>query len=144
MADEVLRRNLDRAFDPGPDFPNRLLVSRTMAILATEATTAGRTEDRKKWFNVALPQTSTRLMAALLLLLLVVAAAGAVLAVNQYMHRSVPVRTHPVSATGTCSQGLQMVTAKVGWNGTSLTTDEASAGATSRRPSCRTQPSSTA
>ncbi len=33
MADETLRRNLDRAFDPGPDFPQRLLLSRTMAAL---------------------------------------------------------------------------------------------------------------
>lgn len=128
MADEVLRRNLDRAFDPGPDFPHRLLVSRAMAVLATEAKIAGRTQDRfrrKTWFRVALPQTGTRLMAALLILLLVVAAAGALLAVNQYIHRSVPVRTHPVSATGTCSQGLQMATAKVGWNGPfpSRTTD---------------------
>jgi photosystem II stability/assembly factor-like uncharacterized protein len=37
MADEILRRNLDRAFDPGPDFPHRSLVPRTMAILELEA-----------------------------------------------------------------------------------------------------------
>jgi photosystem II stability/assembly factor-like uncharacterized protein len=42
MAEETLRRNLDSAFDPGPDFPHRLLLGRTMAMLEKEATTAGR------------------------------------------------------------------------------------------------------
>jgi len=36
MADETLRRNLDRAFDPGPGFPDRLLLSRTMAAVRAD------------------------------------------------------------------------------------------------------------
>jgi len=37
MAEETLRRNLDTAFDPGPDFPNPLLLSRTIAMLDADA-----------------------------------------------------------------------------------------------------------
>ena len=44
MAEEMLRRNLDRAFDPGPDFPNRLLLSRTMAMLDADVVSAGRSK----------------------------------------------------------------------------------------------------
>lgn len=36
MAEEMLRRNLDRAFDPGSDFPSSSLLSRTMAGLAAD------------------------------------------------------------------------------------------------------------
>jgi photosystem II stability/assembly factor-like uncharacterized protein len=37
MAEERLKRNLDDAFDPGPDFPSHLWLSRTMALLEKEA-----------------------------------------------------------------------------------------------------------
>jgi photosystem II stability/assembly factor-like uncharacterized protein len=37
MAEERLRRNLDTALEPGPDFPSPLWLSRTMAGLAVEA-----------------------------------------------------------------------------------------------------------
>lgn len=47
MADDTLKRNLDRAFDPGPDFPHPLLMSRTMAMLDAEAKTAGRGQERR-------------------------------------------------------------------------------------------------
>ena len=47
MADDTLKRNLDRAFDPGPDFPHPLLMSRTMANLDAEAKTAGRGQERR-------------------------------------------------------------------------------------------------
>ena len=33
MAEETLRRNLDGAFDPGPDFPDPRLLSRAMAAV---------------------------------------------------------------------------------------------------------------
>src|SRR5450631_1868051 len=36
MAEERLKRNLESAFDPGPDFPHRLWLSRTMAALELE------------------------------------------------------------------------------------------------------------
>lgn len=47
MADDTLKRNLDRAFDPGPDFPHPLLMSRTMAMLDAAAKTAGRGQERR-------------------------------------------------------------------------------------------------
>jgi photosystem II stability/assembly factor-like uncharacterized protein len=47
MAEDTLKRNLDRAFDPGPDFPHPLLMSRTMAMLDAEAKTAGRGQERR-------------------------------------------------------------------------------------------------
>lgn len=63
MADEMLRRNLDRAFDPGADFPDRLLLSRTMAMLDVPSTT----ERRLRWRQ---PQALT-LVAALLAITIV-------------------------------------------------------------------------
>jgi photosystem II stability/assembly factor-like uncharacterized protein len=73
------------------------------------------------WFEVALPTTSTRLVAAALAVLLAIAAGGGFVAVYQYAHRSIPART---SFTGSCRQGLDMVTSSTGWNGTgSRTTD---------------------
>ena len=47
MADDTLKRNLDRAFDPGQDFPHPWLMSRTMAMLDAEAKTAGRGRERR-------------------------------------------------------------------------------------------------
>ena len=37
MAEERLRRNLEMALDPGPDFPSHQWLSRTMAALDEEA-----------------------------------------------------------------------------------------------------------
>ena len=42
MADETLRHSLARAFDPGPDYPHPMLLSRTMAMLDASATPAAR------------------------------------------------------------------------------------------------------
>jgi photosystem II stability/assembly factor-like uncharacterized protein len=127
MAEETLRRNLDSAFDPGPDFPHPLLLSRTMAILDAEAKTSGRGQERlmsHPRFSAALPRRNLQLMAAALVVVLAVAAVAAFLAINQYSHRSVPVRTPPVAASGTCFQGFHMVSPTVGWRGAmSRTTD---------------------
>ena len=82
MAEHALRGNLDRAFDPGPDFPDRLLVSRTMAAIDGDAT-AYRGVVRRRPPRV-LTGPSLRLVAALLLLVLAVAAFGIFLAVHQY------------------------------------------------------------
>lgn len=127
MADETLRRNLEIAFDPGPDFPHSLLLSRTMAMLDAKATSAGQDAPwkiRRAFFSVLLPRTSSRLVAAVLMVVLVVAAVGGFLAVHEYSRRSVPVHTHPSSGSRSCSQGiLHMVSTTVGWNGTSRTTD---------------------
>jgi sugar lactone lactonase YvrE len=84
MAEERLRRNLDRAFDPGPDFPNRLLLSRTMAMLASV-----RPEWRRPIRFPALPRTAGQLVAAALVLLLVVAAFDVFQALREYSRRSV-------------------------------------------------------
>src|ERR1700693_1924038 len=118
MAEETLRRNLDSAFDPGPDFPHPLLLSRTMAILDAKAKTAGRGRERlmsHPRFSAALPRRNLQLVAAALVVVLAVAAVAAFLAINQYSHRSVPVRTRPVAASGTCFQGFHMVSPTVGW-----------------------------
>ncbi|HKW72888.1 MAG TPA: hypothetical protein VJQ08_08685 [Candidatus Dormibacteraeota bacterium] len=76
MAEEILRRNLGRAFDPGPDFPSRLLLSRTMAILDKEyaggARTIGQRAGQGRFQNWARPRM--RLVAVLLTVLIAVAA----------------------------------------------------------------------
>jgi photosystem II stability/assembly factor-like uncharacterized protein len=127
MADETLRRNLNSAFDPGPDFPHPMLLSRIMAILDAEAKTAGGRQERRMRgprFRATLPPRTLQLLAAALVLAVAVVAIAAFLAINQYSHRSVPVRTHPVAASGTCFQGFHMVTPTTGWRGSgSRTTD---------------------
>jgi len=89
MANETLRRNLDRAFDPGPDFPDRLLVSRTMATLDAEAKIGGRGRERR---GIALlwPQTGRRLAAALLIVVLATAAVGVYLVAHRAISEPVP------------------------------------------------------
>jgi photosystem II stability/assembly factor-like uncharacterized protein len=88
MAEETLRRSLDRAFDPGPDFPDRLLLSRTMAALETTATHLPRRE-QFRWSPRAMTLVATALVAVLLL-----AAGGAFLAINDFTD-------HPAPAGGT-------------------------------------------
>jgi photosystem II stability/assembly factor-like uncharacterized protein len=127
MADEILRRNLDRVFDPGPDFPNPLLLSRTMAYLDAEAKTGGRRQERRsrgRSFGTTLSPRATQLVAAALVLVVAAAGIAAFLAIYQYAHRSIPIRTHRVAASGTCYQGFHMVSPTVGWRGAvSRTTD---------------------
>jgi photosystem II stability/assembly factor-like uncharacterized protein len=78
----------------------------------------------RAWFTLTLPRMSTRLLAGVLIVALTVAAAGAFLAINNYVHRSVPVRTHPGATSRSCGQGgLFMVTKTVGWQGTTRSTD---------------------
>jgi photosystem II stability/assembly factor-like uncharacterized protein len=48
MADELLRRNLGEAFDPGVGFPHPLLLSRTMAAIAAEAPAAQGARARRR------------------------------------------------------------------------------------------------
>ena len=92
MADELLRRNLSQAFDPGPDFPNRLLLSRTMAMLASV-----RQEPRRRTrMSPILPRL--RMTAGLLLVALAVAAVGAFLAAHHPFGDKVPADRHPSSA----------------------------------------------
>jgi hypothetical protein len=48
MAEETLRRNLDEVFDPGPGFPDPLLLSRTIAALESAEPTADRRPSRSR------------------------------------------------------------------------------------------------
>lgn len=96
MADETLRRNLDRAFDPGPDFPHPLLLSRTMAMLHEDAAATGRDGRRRSrerpW--PSWPRPVMRLAAIVLAVIVVVAATAAFLAVHR-LFAPVPARPLP-------------------------------------------------
>ena len=61
MAEESLRRSLDAAFDPGPDFPDPRLLSRTMATLAeVESAPTKRAPARRTPLAVLAPAGSRR------------------------------------------------------------------------------------
>jgi pimeloyl-ACP methyl ester carboxylesterase len=84
MAEERLRRNLDEAFDPGPGFPDQLLVSRTVASIGdvekrTPRSRPSHRRDRRAW-----PSMSPALATALILVLLA-AAFGAFLALQRVL-----------------------------------------------------------
>jgi len=100
MADETLRRNLDRVFDPGPDYPHPLLLSRTMAMLDTSAAPAGRA-GRRQW-----PLPSMRLAAIAIAVIVTVVATAAFLALHR-VTAPVPVHTPPfrvnAPGVGACS-----------------------------------------
>jgi photosystem II stability/assembly factor-like uncharacterized protein len=122
MADETLRRNLDMAFDPGPDFPHPLLLSRTMAILRAEAGTTVRTRwnglHRLSWLRPAI-----RLAAILMVVIVAVAATAAILTMHRFF-APVPAHTPPFKVTapgvGICSgacavKGTLFVSTTIGW-----------------------------
>ena len=97
MADETLRRNLDSAFDRGPDYPDPLLLSRTMAMLQAHDATAhrdgrwkGRQRSRLGW-----PRIGLRLAAALLMVVLVIAAVGVFLVAHRALTQTVPAGLAP-------------------------------------------------
>jgi pimeloyl-ACP methyl ester carboxylesterase len=104
MAEEILKRNLDQAFDPGPDFPSRLLLSRTMAVIAEDAARPTKVRHRLRVRLVTAP--SLRLMAAALVLLLTVAAVGALLILHQHT------KTTSLVWSG-CGGGFECATASV-------------------------------
>ena len=125
MADETLRRSLDAAFDPGPDFPTPLLLSRTMAALNVDAGSAAPGRNRKihGQYSLTWLRPGLRLTAVLMAVILAVAGAAAFLALHAFS-TSAPAQSHPSSVSRSCSQGnLHMVSASVGWNGTFRTTD---------------------
>jgi photosystem II stability/assembly factor-like uncharacterized protein len=122
MAEETLRRNLDRAFDPGSDFPHPLLLSRAMALLAAEAQAGRRGQERRlPAFMTAFSPRAMQLVAAFLMVALAVAAAAAFVAINHY------IQSHRNAASGTCGQGFHMVSDKVGWQGASTHTTDGGA-----------------
>ena len=91
MAEESLRRSLDAAFDPGPDFPDPRLLSRTMAAIAeADAAPAPRAPASRSRITVLEPARGGRLVAAALIVLLLLAAAGAFVAVQHYFVSPIP------------------------------------------------------
>ena len=113
MADEMLRRNLDRTFDPGPDFPHHLLLSRTMAMLDAEAPAGGRDQGRGRngsWFSATFPTTGLRLIASALAVMLAVAAI-AVFFATRYPLSPTPVPASPPSTRGVLAMPTGSVTA---------------------------------
>ena len=101
MADETLRSNLDSAFDPGPGYPDPLLLSRTMAVLQAQGATAardgrwkGRERSRLSW-----PRTGLRLAAALLMVVLAIAAVGVYLVAHRALTQTVPAGLAPPRGT---------------------------------------------
>jgi len=64
MAEDTLRRNLERAFAAPPDFPDRLLLSRTMAAIPADA--AGEAVRR------GMPRLSPRVVAVAMVLILAI------------------------------------------------------------------------
>ncbi len=119
MAEETLRRNLERAFDPGPDFPDALLMSRTMAILQAEAKPVAHGRGWRlhdPWLSAILPRKGMRLLAGVLMVLVAATAVGIFLGINQFAHRSIPAHSPRAAVSRTCAMsGLLMVTDKVGW-----------------------------
>jgi photosystem II stability/assembly factor-like uncharacterized protein len=114
MADEVLRRNLQTAFDPGSDFPSETLVSRTVASLPSEAGAGSRRRGSLRLESL-LP-----LVAALLVITLVVTL---VLAGRLLHDRLIPVNPPPILApsygSGFRYVGTDvpyMVNETTGWN----------------------------
>jgi hypothetical protein len=99
MAEETLRRSLDRAFDPGPDFPDRLLLSRTMAMLDKEIGATGRgtrwKSQRRTPPSWLLPRAVLQLAAGALIVVLVAAAVAAFLEFRYRGPESTPAGLSP-------------------------------------------------
>src|SRR4029077_14083406 len=90
MANEGLRRNLERAFDGGPDFPHRTLLSRSMAMLDAEPRV----------------RRGTRPLSVVVLVgLFLVAAYGLLQLHTWYGHRSIPASPTPSPGSFTVRQG---------------------------------------
>ena len=125
MADETLRRNLEAAFDPGPDFPDPLLLSRTMAAVNAEVGSAAGGMNRKSraQYSSTWTRPGLRISAILVAVIVAVAATATFLAAQKFFS-SVPAQPRPSPVSRSCSQGnLHMMTSSTGWNGTSRTTD---------------------
>ena len=140
MAEEILRLNLDRAFDPGPYFPHPSLLSRTMAMLDVEV---NRPHRRPSYALPTLPRAAMQLVAAVMIVVLAVAAVAVFLAIH-HPFGPTPVHAPPFRITapgasacyGTCGvdRGL-FVSAKVGWVTEGLPLDTSS---TACNPVCST------
>jgi len=92
MAEERLRSNLDRAFDAGAEFPDRLLLSRTMAALGRS--TASPVRPARP--NLKPSSRTMGVLAAAIVVALLAAASGVFLAVNDFTHRAAPAGRPPL------------------------------------------------
>lgn len=120
MADETLRSNLAKAFEPGPDFPSRGLLSRTMAMLEVQVDRSPRSRGR---LRLGLPRAAPQFVAGVLLVCLALAAVAIFVATHR-VPVPTPVHTPPLQITSPgaigCSTScrvrpLVFVSAKVGW-----------------------------
>jgi len=91
VAEELLRRNLERAFDPGPDFPSRLLLSKTMALVGS----VGQERRRRGKFGISLTPATWRLVAAALVVLVIIGAVGVFLSTHGVVRSSIPAYPGP-------------------------------------------------
>jgi len=123
VQDLSLRTEFHRALDPLVP-PAPWLASHVREELQRRRIKAHQSHRRRAWFTLTVPRMNTRLAAGLLVVAVAVAAGGAFLAINNYVKRSAPVRTHPGPVSRMCAQGgVFMVTKSVGWQGTSRSTD---------------------
>src|SRR5260221_8427866 len=124
MAEEMLRRNLDRAYDPGPDFPSPSLVPQTLASLGAEMLPAGRT--RVGWHPAwILPAVAALLALALVTALLISAHALRPRAVQvKQPEFNIPAAGACVDSGGAGRAPDTMTSATTGWStGPLRTTD---------------------
>lgn len=107
MADELLRRNLERAFNPGSDFPSRLLLSRTMALVGS----VSQEPRRRAKLAISFVQSTRRVVAAAVVLLVIVGAVGLFLSTRGSVPPSVASQSRPNPiTTDICNTQCQVAT----------------------------------
>lgn len=80
----------------------------------------------RPWISFTLPRLTLRVAALLMAVILALAAATAFLAFNEYAHRVIHVKPQPGGAVRLCgapANGPDMITDRIGWQGTTRTTD---------------------
>ena len=120
MDDVNLRHEFHRALDavapPAPwlaDHVRQELRRRTHV---------SRPSQKRTGLGLTLTPAVTALVAALLIMALAIAAVGVTLALFQFVRHPIPVIPHGAITRG-CGQGIYMVDANIGWQGTTRTSD---------------------
>lgn len=104
MEDVNLRLEFHRALDAvAPPAP--WLAQHVREDLRRRSHQARVVQRRREWFARPLPQISMRFTAIVLMLALALAAASIFLAINNFVHRPVPLRTNPGRVSRMCVQG---------------------------------------